>query len=269
MCSALLSQKNRRIRIMGVSLWDWLIYFVTLAASGWLFLYGAVESGYEWHWRKSIGYLGSFTDGFTPGPLLLGLGVTMEISLSALVLALAAGVLSALMQMFGGPLCRLVVRTYIECIRNTPLLVQLYIAYVLAHQFNLSAITASIVALGLFEGAYISEILRAGLLSVSQGQREAAFSLGFGPLQTEVLVVWPQALRSASPPLVSQGITLVKDSSLASSIGVAELTKHAMIIISDTYMVFEIWFLTAGLYLLVTLSLARLAQIWLKRRAWI
>ena len=251
---------------MGVSLWDWLIYFVTLAASGWLFIYGAVESGYEWNWHKALGYLGNFSDGFNPGPLLLGLGVTMQISLVALLLALAAGVLSVLMQIFGGPLCRTVARTYIECIRNTPLLVQLYIAYVLAHHFELSAITASVVALGLFEGAYISEILRAGLLSVPPGQREAAFSLGFSPLQTELLVIWPQALRFSSPPLVSQGITLVKDSSLASAIAVAELSKNAQIIIADTYMVFEIWLLTAGLYLLVTLSLARLAQVCLKSR---
>lgn len=251
---------------MGVPLRDWLIYLLTLAASGWLFIYGAVESGYEWHWGKALSYLGGFAGGFHPGPLLLGLGVTMQISLMALALALAAGVLSALMQIFGGPLCRLLARGYIECIRNTPLLVQLYIAYVLAHHFELSGVIASVIALGLFEGAYISEILRAGLLSVPPGQREASLSLGFGPLQTEVLVVWPQALRFAKPPLVSQAITLVKDSSLASAIAVAELSKNAQIIISDTYMVFEIWLLTAGLYLLVTMTLGKLAGIWLQSR---
>ncbi|SHN66396.1 amino acid ABC transporter permease [Desulfovibrio litoralis] len=253
------NSKNVRRRNKA-SFLDWLLYCLMLFLSGYLFIYGALESGYRWHWQKAFGYLAEYnfsTDEFyfKFGLLFDGLFVTFELSFWAFLIAFGIGISSALLRSFAGPLCRLSVFLYVELIRNTPLLVQLYLAYMASYYFNVSGFTAAVVALGLFEGAYISEIMRAGLGAVSNSQREAAYSLGLNKVQTELLIVFPQAFKISRPALLNQAITLIKDSSLASAIAVMELTKTAQIIVSDTYLVFEIWLLTAFLYLCVAFLL--------------
>jgi polar amino acid transport system permease protein len=174
-----------------------------------------------------------------------------------MVLALAAGLLTALMRLSNSFAARSVARAYLELIRNTPLLVQLFFIYfVLSPVFEISAFASAVLALSLFEGAYASEIFRAGILSIHRNQWEAAFSLGLGTWHTYRLVILPQAVRHILQPLTSQAVSLVKDSALVSTIAIYDLTMQAQAIVSETYLVFEIWFTVAAVYLVVTLSLS-------------
>jgi len=113
-----------------------------------------------------------------------------------------------------------------------------------------------VLALSLFEGAYASEIFRAGILSIHRGQWEAAFSSGLGTWHTYRRVILPQAVRRILPPLTSQAISLIKDSALVSTIAIYDLTMQGQAIIAETYLVFEVWFTVAALYLVITLALS-------------
>jgi polar amino acid transport system permease protein len=122
--------------------------------------------------------------------------------------------------------------------------------------FDISAFTSAVLALSLFEGAYASEIFRAGIVSIHQGQWEAGFSIGLNTYQTYRLIVLPQAIRRILPPLTSQAVSLIKDSALVSTIAIYDLTMRGQTIIAETFLVFEIWFTVAAIYLTVTLALS-------------
>jgi polar amino acid transport system permease protein len=114
--------------------------------------------------------------------------------------------------------------------------------------------------LSLFEGAYASEILRAGIVSIHRGQWEAAFSLGLNSYQTYRTIILPQAIRRILPPLSSQAISLIKDSALVSTIAIYDLTMQGQAIIAKTFLVFEVWFTVAAIYLAMTLMLSQLVK---------
>ena len=216
------------------------------------------DLGYHWQWYRVPRYLLSATEGtWIPGPLLKGLIVTLQITAVSLVLASAFGLATALMRLSNSVLARTVARLYLELIRNTPLLVQLFFIYfVLSPVFAISGFTSAVLALSLFEGAYASEIIRAGILSIHRGQWEAAFSTGLNTWRTYRLVILPQALRNIMPPLTGQAISLIKDSALVSTIAIYDLTMQGQAIVSETYLVFEIWFTVAAIYLVITLALS-------------
>ncbi len=125
---------------------------------------------------------------------------------------------------------------------------------------NWLAVAIGILALSLFEGAYASEIIRAGIQAVPIGQWEASSSLGMNRRQSYSYVVLPQALRQMIPPLTSQGISLVKDSALVSTIAIYDLTMQGQQIIAETFLSFEIWFVIAAIYLIVTTMLSILVK---------
>jgi polar amino acid transport system permease protein len=229
-----------------------------LALGGWLLVRSTESIGYQWQWYRIPRFLFSITDGLLSiGPLLEGLVVTFQITAVSLMLALGFGMVAAIMRLSGSIAARAVARGYLELIRNTPLLVQLFFIYfVLSPLFEISAFASAVLALSLFEGAYASEIFRAGILSIHRNQWEAAFSLGLGTWHTYRLVILPQAVRHVLPPLTSQAISLVKDSALVSTIAIYDLTMQGQAIVSETYLVFEIWFTVAAVYLAVTLSLS-------------
>jgi polar amino acid transport system permease protein len=214
--------------------------------------------GYHWQWYRVPSYLVSVSaDEVFFGPLLNGLVVTFQITAVSLVLAAAFGLITALMRLSDSILARMLARVYLELIRNTPLLVQLFFIYfVLSPVLGISAFVSAVLALSLFEGAYASEIIRAGILSIHRGQWEAAFSLGLDIWRTYRLVILPQALRNILPPLTSQAISLVKDSALVSTIAIYDLTMQGQAIIAETYLVFELWFTIAAIYLMITLTLS-------------
>jgi polar amino acid transport system permease protein len=174
--------------------------------------------------------------------------------------------ITALLRLSSSVIGRAVARGYIELIRNTPLLVQLFFIYfIVGPIFGLQRFFSAVLALSLFEGAYASEIFRAGIVSIHKGQWEASYSLGLSGFDTYRFVVLPQAIRRILPPLTSQAISLIKDSALVSLIALNDLTLEAQIVITDTFLTFEIWFVTAGIYLLITITLSTIVNAMEKR----
>lgn len=228
---------------------------------------GAQSMGYNWQWMRVPRYIAVWTDqGIVWGPLARGLVETVRISATAFVMALVLGLIAALLARGPSLLGRWCARGYVELIRNTPLLVQLYIAYfVLSPFIGLGRWWTGVWCLALFEGAYAAEIYRAGLMAVPKGQWEAAASLGLGRFPTYARVILPQALRLMLPPFTNLAVALVKHSSIVSTIAVLELTTQGRNIVSDTFMSFEIWLTVAGIYLIVTITLSSLAGL-LERR---
>jgi polar amino acid transport system permease protein len=246
---------------------DIIIFLCVLAGATWLVADGTSELGYNWQWYRVPQYIFSFDNGrFIAGPLLQGLEVTLEITGVSFVLAFTIGLITALCRLSGSVMARMVARGYLELIRNTPLLVQLFFMYfVLSPVFGLSRFLSAVLALSLFEGAYASEIFRAGIVSIHKGQWEAAHSLGLSTWDSYRWIILPQAVRRVLPPLTSQAVSLVKDSALVSTIAVYDLTMRGQEIIAETYLAFELWFTIAAIYLTITVTLSFLVSVMEKR----
>ncbi len=223
---------------------------------------GAENLGYRWQWNRIPRYLVTTSAaGRQFGPLLQGLWLTLEITLVSLVFSLLLGLSTALMRLSSSPMASGIARVYLELIRNTPLLIQIFIIYfVFAPIFDLGRFSSAVLALSLFEGAYASEIIRAGILAIPVGQWEASASLGLTVPQSYRYIILPQALRQMIPPLTSQGISLIKDSALVSTIAIYDLTMQGQQIIAETFLTFEIWFTVAAIYLAVTITLSFLVS---------
>jgi len=188
---------------------------------------------------------------------LAGLQMTIKVSVLSIFFGTLMGVAGALAKTSRFRLLRALAFTYVEWIRNTPLLIQiLFIYFGLGVFFSLSPMVASVFALSFFSGAYITEIIRAGIQSIHKGQREAAFSLGMTEGQSMFLVVLPQAVRRILPPLAGQFITLIKDSSLISVIAVSDLTYVAKNIVTNTFRAFEVWLAIAAFYFVLSFALS-------------
>ncbi len=195
---------------------------------------------------------------------LLGKGalVTLELSLISMVLAVSLGLLVALSRLYGAPGIRALSTAYIESIRGTPLLIQLFlIFYGLPHiGIRLSPLLAAVLGLGLNYSAYEAENYRAGIQSISKTQMEAALALGMTRLQALRHVIVPQALRLVIPPVTNDFIALLKDSSLVSVITMVELTKAYSQLANIHYDYLGIGLLAAAMYFLVGLPFVRLAR---------
>lgn len=237
---------------------DLIKFFLTAAALAWLLGRGAEGMGYHWQWYRVPQYLFTYKAGIViMGPLLNGLMITLKITAISLVLASAFGLAAAFLRLSGSFIGASAARLYLELIRNTPLLVQLFFIYfVLSPILEISRFASAVLALSLFEGAYASEIFRAGIVSIHKGQWEASYSLGFSLFQTYRYIILPQAFRRILPPLTSQAISLIKDSALVSAIAIYDLTMEAQVIIAETYLAFELWFTIAILYLMITIPLS-------------
>jgi len=207
-----------------------------------------------------------FTSQWRIGPLLTGLWTTMWISAVASVLGLIIGLIAGLMKISKNYTVSSLAAIYVEIIRGTPLLVQIFIAYFFfGTVFNLDRNVAGIGALALFAGAYVAEIIRAGIQSITRGQMEAARSLGMSLPQAMMDIILPQAFKRILPPLSGQFISLIKDSSLVSVIAITDLTKSGREIITSTFATFEIWLVVAAMYLIVTSLLSQFV-FYLERR---
>ncbi|MBT8346893.1 MAG: amino acid ABC transporter permease [Desulfofustis sp.] len=233
-------------------------FILLLIILGYLFSRGLENLGYNWQWYQVPPFILEITaEGLKTGPLLFGLGVTLKISAISLLLAFLIGLLTAVLRLSDLVMGRIIARSYLELVRNTPLLIQIFLIYfVLGPVLGLDRFPAAVLALSLFEGAYASEIFRSGILAVERGQIEAAASLGLNRYQIFRLIVLPQAIRTILPPLTSQAISLIKDSALVSTIAIYDLTMQAQALISETFLTFEIWFTVAILYLVITITLS-------------
>ncbi len=249
---------TRPIRRRASPLPDIIQFMLMLAFLTYLFSLSIAGLGYNWQWYQIGKYIYTLDEhGLQSGPLLDGLKVTLQISAISLFFALGIGIVTALLRLSNAPVARLFARLYLESMRNTPLLIQIFFIYfVLGPVLGLERFTAAVVALSLFEGAYVSEIIRSGILSIDSGQQEASFSLGLGRYLTYRHIILPQAIRNTLPPLTNQAISLIKDSALVSTIAIYDLTMQAQSIIAETFLTFEIWFTIALMYLLITISLS-------------
>ena len=196
-------------------------------------------------------------------PLLLeGYRTTVVVSVLAMLVSLALGILVAALRTSGLRPLGWLGTAYVELFRNTPLLIQLYFYFFGLTRLGvrLSAFEAGVAALGIYTGAYVAEVVRAGVLSVDRGQTEAARALGLGNLQTLRFVVLPQAVRTVVPPLGNLGIALIKNSALVGSIALADLLYVSDLVQSRTFRTFEVFTAVIVFYLSLTLPLALLVS---------
>lgn len=202
-------------------------------------------------------------------PLLLaGAGVTIEITAIAVGLGFIFGLITSVCRLSGVKVLQVIAVCYVNIIRGTPMLVQIFLIYfalpmVIGERIN--PFVAAVVACSINSGAYVSEIFRAGIQSVDKGQMEAGRSLGLSWMQTMRYVILPQAFKHVIPPLGNEFISMTKETSLVSVIGFEELTRRGQLIIAKTYGSFEIWLTVAAIYLVMTLTIARLVS-YLERR---
>lgn len=216
----------------------------------------------EEHWR--------------PGLLMQGLWLTIKVSIIATLFGVVIGLFAGIARVSKNPAFRWSALTYVELIRGSPLLVQIFIWYfVLGTLFNsilakngfdqIPPLWYGVAAMATFAGAYVAEIVRAGIQSIHRGQNEAARSLGMSYPQAMVHVILPQAVRRILPPLAGEFISLIKDSSLLGIIAIRELTKATREIVTVSLQAFEMWFICALLYLILTFSLSMCVK-YLERR---
>lgn len=190
--------------------------------------------------------------------LAYGAWVSLQIAALACSLGLTLGTLLGILQAGTNKLISGLVALYVTLFRGTPMLVQIAFIYFVLPEIGISlpAFWTAIIAIGLNSSAYISQIIRSGIGSVSKGQIEAGRVLGLSNVAITRYIVLPQALRMVLPALGNEFITLIKDSSLASTIGVAELSKEGSIIRSQTFDVITTYFGVALMYLLMTTTLS-------------
>jgi len=254
-----------------------------------------VDEGLAYHWNwaaipQYFFYLDKASGRYLPNLLLQGLFTTIRLSFWSLLLALPLGVVCGLLRISPHLFNRLLGGSFVALFRNLPPLVLIFIGYyfisdqilpqldipdlarrlpeagrgflrlVLAPVNQLEAFLAAVMTMALLEGAYIAEIVRAGLQAVSQGQWEAGAALGLRRWQMLLHIIFPQALRPMVPPLAGQFISTIKDSAIVSVISIQELTFQGMELMSATYLTFEIWLCIALLYFLLTFGCSLLAR---------
>ena len=246
---------------------------------------------YNWHWGFLWEYILRWDEeqqAYAPNLLLKGLATTFRLVIWSMLLASLIGIVMGIMRTSSRIFFRTVSRLYVEFIRNMPPVVFIFVFFFfISSQFvpllgivelsvNASPETialleillgppelfanviSGIICLALFEGAYITEIIRAGIQSIDKGQTEAGQSIGLTRFQNLRCVIFPQAVQKVIPPLTGQFITLIKDSSIVSLISIQELTFLAQEVAYSTQYVFEIWLFVAGVYFCICYSLALL-----------
>ncbi|HIV55209.1 MAG TPA: amino acid ABC transporter permease [Candidatus Anaerobiospirillum stercoravium] len=201
---------------------------------------------------------------------LLGIGalVTIEITAVSVFLGTCIGLMVGIAELARYPWIRIPAKIYVDFIRGTPLLVQIFIIYFalpIILGTRIEPFVAAVAACSINSGAYVAEIFRAGIQSIDKGQMEAGRSLGMSWTQTMRLIVIPQAFRRTIPQLGNEFIAMLKDSSLVSVIGFEELTRKGQLVIASTYGSLEIWTAVAIIYLIMTLSITRFVAFLEKR----
>lgn len=259
-------------------------------AAGYIVWQAAFVLNYRWNWEAVLGFIARQdpqTGEWKANLLLHGLAATIRIVIYAGLLAAVIGATMGVCRVSRSLYLRLLSRTYVECVRNIPPLVFIFITYfflasglvsyfdtpggaqpgtntALADFFlgprqSRAQLISAVIALAVFQGAYVTEIIRAGIQSIVIGQWEAAASVGLSWRKTMRLVVMPQALTKVIPPLAGQGVSLVKESSIVSLLSVPELAFLGNEVATSSGRYFEAWLLVSGIYLCLCLTLSRLS----------
>jgi len=194
--------------------------------------------------------------------LLPAVPITIEVTFLSFALALTIGVIVGTIRVAKLRYFSSAARIYVDVIRGVPLLVLIFFIYFgLGGILNIGRMTAGVISLGVCYGAYIAEIFRAGILAIPKGQFEAALALGMTRQQTFRHVIIPQAFRIAIPPIANEFIACLKDSSLVSVIAMREITRAGREYFSRTFADFQVWLVVAILYLVLTITLAKVVSI--------
>jgi polar amino acid transport system permease protein len=279
-----LRKKKTRITVL-----DIVIALLLVAVGVYIFYRVRVGLNYHWNWGVIPQYLFRYDeerDRWVMNLLMEGLKTTLALSVWSIVLATIIGTVMGLFRVSGDLFKRLVGRTYVELIRNIPPLVLVFIFYffvsdqiipvlgvddfVRSRSERFQAVLAvfstrpelfsqflsAVITISLFEGAYITEIVRAGIESIEKGQWEASYALGLSWWQQMRHVVLPQAMQRILPPLAGEFINTIKNSSIVSVISIQELTFQGMELMAASLLTFEVWLTIAGLYLGVCLLLS-------------
>ena len=290
-----MTSPRRRLRLNWV---DFAVFTALVAAAAYVFYRVDSVLEYQWEWSVIPDYLYRWdeeTQRWVPNLLMQGLFTTLRLAIWGIVLSVVIGVVFGIMRTARRLFARMLSRAYVELIRNIPPLVFVFIFYFFIssqimpslgiEEFVRQAspetlawlqalfgqpdlipnVLSGILCLAMLEGAYVTEIVRAGLQSVPKTQAEAGLSIGLSRPQLMRYVVLPQAVQRVVPPLAGQFITLVKDSSIVSLISIQELTFLAMETAVSTTRMFEVWITVAGLYFGVCYSCALLFD-WIERR---
>jgi polar amino acid transport system permease protein len=206
---------------------------------------------------------------FKPNPYLEiikfvpdGILVTFEVTVMSIMMALVIGLFTGLGRIAKNPLINGIASLYVEVIRGIPLLAQLfYIYFALGRFIQLPPMPSAVLAMSICYGAYMGEIFRAGIQSISKGQTEAARSLGMSSTQSMFHVILPQAIKTILPPIGNEFVALLKDSSLVSILAVADLLRRGREYASQTFAYFETYTMVALVYLMITLFFSKLISI--------
>ncbi|MBW1710044.1 MAG: amino acid ABC transporter permease [Deltaproteobacteria bacterium] len=282
--------KQRKTQIKPL---DIIVLLLLIGAGVYVFYRIKIGLNYKWHWSAMPQYLFRYDEEsgkWVANFLILGLFTTLRLSIWGTILATFFGTVMGLCRVSPSLFLRLVSRGYVEFIRNSPPLVLIFLFYffigdqiipalgvdafirarsestqaILSFLFAppelFSSFFSALLTVSLFEGAYITEIVRAGIQSIEKGQWEASRALGLSRWQQMRYVILPQAVQRILPPLAGQFISLIKDSSIVSVISIQELTFQATELMAATYYTIEIWTMVAGLYLILTLSCSLLAE---------
>ncbi len=206
--------------------------------------------------------------------LLAALGQTLLMALCGLFFACILGLIFGMLSVVKNRVCNVIAQIFVDVIRGVPMIVLAYFIFfglpyafknIIGVNFTLSALQAGTICLALNCGAYMSEIIRAGIQSVDKGQMEAARSLGLPYWRSMQRVILPQAIRTMIPSIINQFIITLKDTSILSVIGFPELVNSAKNVIAITFKSFQVWIIVAVMYLIVITALSRLAKV-LERR---
>lgn len=208
----------------------------------------------EYQWRTVLGYLPDYLDAAV---------LALRITVVGFLLAFALAMIAAVARDSGLRILRILAACYVEVIRNTPVLLQIFIVYFALPSFGirLSAVTAGTIALGINVGAYLTEVVRAGVSSVGTGQLEAAQVLGLSKTHVFVYVVAPQALRNVYPALVNNLVQVLLGTSLLSTIAVPEITGVATVINARTLLFVQVFGIAVVLYLVLSYGLSAIASV--------
>jgi polar amino acid transport system permease protein len=268
---------------------DILLFLILAGAGAWIAHRINVEVHYRWNWNVMPQYLFRFDTAmnrWVPGLIMQGLFITLKLSMYSTVVAMMFGTVMGLFRTSRSPFKRLVGWSYVELIRNIPILVWIFIFYYFISDQIVSMIgpeylenaapailsdifitparfpvfLSGIAALGIYEGAYITEIIRAGIQSIENGQWEASAAIGFSRYQQIRHIILPQAAQRILPPLAGQFISTIKDSSIVSVISIQELTFQGMELMSATFLTFEVWITVMVLYFLVCLACSLMVE---------
>jgi polar amino acid transport system permease protein len=280
----LLKKRKTKITFLDITL-----LLLLLAAAIYVLHRIKVGLHYNWDWGSIPQYLIRYDEGnerWVSNILMQGLFTTIRLSLWSTVFATFIGTAIGLCRLSKGLFSRLIGRTYVELIRNLPPLVLVFIFYffltdqimasigvdefVKSLSENMQALLtfffaspplfspflSGLITLALYEGAYIAEIVRAGIQSIERGQWEASHALGLSWWQQMRYVILPQATQRILPPLAGQFISTIKDSAIVSVISIQELTFQGMELMSATYLTFEVWITVTALYFILTMALS-------------